>query len=96
MYYYPGKRLTYIRAFNKAAKLRFLDRQLSLLGLEEMQSQQIGKAESDARSGARTERSAAAESAFDLDFFGLPSESVFLRALVLAARMTPVYRNLGI
>lgn len=95
MYYYPGKRLTYIRIFNKAANLRFLDLQMSLPGLEEMQSQQICKVERTARSEARTERSTPAKSASNLDFFGLPAKPVFLRALVLAARMTPVYRNFG-
>jgi len=95
MYYYPGKRLTYIRVFNKAAKLRFFDRQMTLSGLDEMQSQQIGGKKRTARSEARTERILAVESASNLDFFGLSSEPVFLRALVLAARMTPVYRNSG-
>lgn len=95
MYYYPGKRLTYIRAFNKGMKLRFLDCQMSFPGVDEMQSQQIGGKKRTARSEARTERILAVESASNLDFFGFPEEPVFLRALVLAARMTPVYRNSG-
>ncbi|MDP2784803.1 MAG: hypothetical protein Q8O38_09470, partial [Sulfurimicrobium sp.] len=78
MYYYPGKRLIYIRAFNKAAKLRFydlfLDRQLALPGFDEMQSQQIGGEARTARSVARTERTGTADSALDLDFFGLPEQ----------------------
>lgn len=95
MYFYPGKTKTFVRAFNKLRAERFLDRPISLPGLEEMQSQQIGSIVRTARSVARTERSNAAKSARNLDFFGLPEEEVFLRALVLAARMTPVYRSLG-
>lgn len=95
MYFYPGKIKTYIRAFNKGMKLRFQDSQMTLPGLVEMQSQQFDGKKRTARSAARTERILAAESASNLDFFGFSPEPVLLRALVLAARMTPVYRNSG-
>lgn len=47
-----------------------------------------------ARSVARTDRTGAVDLAFDLAFFGHLRRVLFLRALVLAARMTPVYKSL--
>lgn len=95
MYFYPGKTKTFVRGFNKSRQELFLSRQITLPGIEEIQSQQIGGKKRTARNEVRTARIFAAESACNLDFFGLPAKPVFLRALVLAARMTPVYRNFG-